>query len=102
MKIHLYKVACLDGIGHDSYTIVETTNVVDINGLRDEFLNVLNNGEFSVKELLDYAKDPDYSKEDWDDMGNLSAGTMVDMLNDMVDYGGTYYLVLETDLEIKD
>lgn len=102
MKIRVYKIAVLDAIEHDSYSLVESVKVVDKNGLRDEFLNVFNNDGFSKAELLDYKEDPDYAKENWDDMTNLSAGTMIDMLNDMVDYGGLYYLVLETDLTIGE
>lgn len=104
MKLRLYKVLVFDR-EDEPPTLWDGINEVRVlteDGLREEFLTVCNEGGFSVEELLDYAKDPDYAKENWDDMGNLSAGTMVDMLNDLMDYGGACYFVMETDLETKD
>ena len=102
MKLHLYKIVLIDEETTDAYSIVESVKVVNEDGLRENFLNVLNNGGFCMEELLDYAKDPNYSKENWEDMGNLSVDTMADMLNDIVNYGGAYYVVMDLDLNTKD
>lgn len=102
MKIHLYKVLnmgnCDMGNGND---VLETTRVMTEKDLRNEFLLAYNGGYFPQELINDFKNDPDYSKEYWDDMGNLSAGTMIDMMNSICDYVcGDGYYILETDIEI--
>ena len=101
MKTHLYKVVDIAGIEQDAYTVVDCVDVMTENDLRDEFMRVVENGWLPSALLADYKNDPDYSKENWDDLSKLSAGTMADMLSDIGNYNGEhYYLVLETDIEI--
>ena len=91
MKIHLYKV--LDISDYGNCDDLEKTQVMTEKDLRKEFLWAYNNGEIPHELIDDYKSDPDYSKENWNDMGNLRIGTMIDMLNDICNY-------LETEIEL--
>lgn len=99
MKVHLYKVIKLDDYSNDSD--LEKMQVMTENDLRREFVWAYDNGRIPHDLVCDYQKDPDYKDEHWDDMGNLKAGTMVDMLNDICHYTcGDGYYILETDIEL--
>jgi hypothetical protein len=101
MKIKLYKVVDCCGIEHDTYNVIDSVMVMTENDLRNEFIRAIENGWVPLELRYDYQNDPDYAKENWEDIGNLSVGTMIDMLNDIVDYNGEhYYIVMETEIEL--
>lgn len=101
MKIHLYKVADFYQMGTDEYSILNTTKVMTEQDLRNEFFWALHNHIFPLELLTDYQKDPDYSNDNWEQPQKLKIGTIIDMFNDIVNYGGEHkYLILETDIEL--
>lgn len=101
MKIHLYKVFDLTSI-NDGESAMDCCRVMTDKDLRKEFLFVYNEGGIPHKLIDDYKADPDYKTENWNDMGNLRIGTMIDMMNDICNYVcGIGYYILETDVEIK-
>lgn len=101
MKLHLYKVL---GFNPDmeqpqGFDAVDSIMVLTADGLREEFLRAYNSGYISYDIISDYEKDPDYQKEDWNDIGNLSCGTMADIMNDLAMYNARFwYYVCETDV----
>lgn len=99
MKVHLYKVIKLDDYSNESD--LEKMQVMTENDLRREFVWAYDNGRIPHDLIYDYQRDPDYKDEYWDEVGNLKAGTMVDMLNDICNYTcGDGYYILETDIEL--
>lgn len=60
-----------------------------------------NNGKIPHELIEDYKVDPDYSNENWDDIGNLRIGTMIDIMNDICNYNcGDGYYILEVDVDM--
>lgn len=104
MNIHLYKVLAFDTDDEPTgFDCVDRVRVMTLDDLRREFLWAYHSGYIPMELTLDYARSNDYRKEDWEDIGSLSAGTMIDMLNDVCNYSSTYwYIITETDLTIKD
>ena len=104
MKLRLYKVLAFDVDDEPTgYDCVDRVRVLTLDELRDEFLRAYNSGYIPTELVWDYASDKDYHSEDWSDMGSLSAGTMVDILNDVCNYNQSYwYIISETDVNIKD
>lgn len=99
MKIHLYKV--LDISDYENCDDLEKTQVMTEKDLRKEFLWAYNNDKIPHELIDDYKSNPDYSKENWNDMGNLRIGTMIDMLNDITNYVcDEGYYILETEIEL--
>lgn len=103
MKLTLYKVFGFDPDNEPSgWDIVSSVKVMTENDLRQEFLWAYNNGGISNDIIYDYSHNPDYKKENWDDIGSLSAATMVDIMNDLGNYNASYwYVISETEIEIK-
>ena len=103
MNLHLYLVYDLTDINDYGESPMDCCSVMTDKDLREKFMWEYNNGRIPHKLIDDYKADPDYSKENWDDIDNLSVGTMIDMMNDICNYvcGGGYY-ILETDVGIKD
>ena len=100
MNLHLYKVADLSNcdIGND---ILDTVRVMTDKELRKEFLWAYNNNKIPQDLLCDYKQSNDYRNENWDDIGNLRIGTMIDIMNDICNYNcGDGYYILETDIEV--
>lgn len=102
MNLHLYIVFDLTRINEDGEHPMDVCRVLTDKTLRDEFLWAYNNGRIPHELIDDYKGDPDYKTENWDDMGNLRIGTMIDMLNDIANYEcGTGYYITETDVEVE-
>lgn len=102
MKLRLYKVLDMGNCDMDNGNdAMLATSVMTEKDLRDEFVWAYNNGKIPHELIDDYKTDPDYSKENWNDMGNLCVGTMIDMMNDICNYNcGEGYFIVETDVEI--
>lgn len=99
MNLHLYKVCILDDNVKNPYDSIRVMTEKD---LRKEFLWVYNLGEIPHELIDDYKADPDYSKENWNDMGNLRVGTMIDIMNDICYYNcGEGYYITETDVDVQ-
>lgn len=99
MKTKLYKV--LDISDYENCDDFEKTQIMAEKDIRKEFLWAYNNGNIPHELIDDYKSDPDYSKENWKDIGNLRIGTMIDMLNDIPSYVcGEGYYILETVIEL--
>ena len=102
MNLHLYIVFDLEDINDYGASPMDCCRVMTDKDLRKEFLWALNHGKIPHELIDDYKGDPDYKKEDWDDMENLRVGTMIDMLNDITNYEcGTGYYIDETDVEVE-
>lgn len=102
MNLHLYKVFDLTDINDYGESPMDCCSVMTDKDLREKFLWALNHGRIPHELIDDYKADPDYKKEDWDDMENLRVGTMIDMLNDIGNYEcGEGYYILETDVEVE-
>lgn len=100
MNLHLYKVLEISDYGNSDN--LEKTQVMTEKDLREEFLWAYNNGKIPHELIDDYKADPDCSKENWNDMGNLRVGTMIDMMNDICNYTcGDGYYILETDVDVE-
>lgn len=100
-NLHLYIVFDLTEINEHGSDPMDNVRVMTNKDLRNEFLWAYNHGIIPHELIDDYKGDKDYSKENWNDLGNLSIGTMIDMLNDIVNYEcGTGYYIKETDIEI--
>lgn len=102
MNLHLYKVVDMGNCDMDNGNdVLDAVRVMTEKDLRKEFLWAYNNGKIPHELIDDYKAEPDYSKENWNDIGNLRVGTMIDMLNDICNYdcGGGYY-ILETDVDV--
>ena len=85
--------------GDNTYEALTCTSVLNENGLRKEFNRLREQNQIPLELFIDYIKDPDYIKENWDDLGNLSIGTMIDIINDICNYNPMdYFLVQEKDL----
>ena len=105
MKIHVYKVLWWDRNEEPSDFCqgFEETRIMTEDQLREEWKNLIHE-EHAVPagEFIDYIKDNDYIKEDWEDLDNLSIGTIIDIMNDMINYDTKQaYYILEDDIEIK-
>ena len=101
MKIHLYEVFNLTDINDSGESPMDCCRVMTEKDLRKEFLWAYNHGRIPHELIDDYKSDPDYSKENWNDMGNLRIGTIIDMLNDIPSYVcGEGYYILETEIEL--
>lgn len=99
MNLHLYKVIALDDYSNEDD--LSKTQVMTERDLREEFVRAWENGKIPTELKFDFINDPDYKKENWDDIGNLSAGTMVDIMNEIYNYTcGDGYYILETDIEV--
>ena len=69
--------------------------------LREEFVRAWENSKIPTELKFDFINDPDYKKENWDDIGNLRIGTMIDIMNEIYNYTcGDGYYILETDIEV--
>lgn len=102
MNLHLYQVFDLTDINDYGADPMDCCRVMTDKELRKEFLWAYNTGNIPHELIDDYKGNPDYRKEDWNDMGNLRVGTMIDMLNDITNYVcGTGYYILETDVEVE-
>lgn len=102
MKLHLYKVFDLTDINDSGESPMDCCQVMTDKDLRREFLWAYDKGRIPHDLIDDYKTDPDYKAENWNDMGNLRIGTMVDMLNDITNYVcGEGYYILETDVDIE-
>ena len=103
MKIHLYLVCDFAGIGADSQTVFEQSSIMTEKDLREHFKWARDQNCFPLALLNDYKQDPDYAKENWEDLNSLSIGTIVDMFNDIVNYDGRdcAYYILEHDIEVE-
>ena len=102
MKLHLYKVFDLTTINDSGESPMDCCRVMTDKELRREFLFAYDQGGIPQDLIDDYKTDPDYKAENWNDMGNLRIGTMVDMLNDIPNYVcGEGYYILETDVEVE-
>lgn len=102
MNLHLYKVVDMGNCDMDNGNdVLDAVRVMTEEDLRKEFMWAYNNGKIPHELIDDYKADPDYSKENWNDMGNLRVGAMIDMMNDICNYdcGGGYY-ILETDVDV--
>ena len=102
MKIHLYKVVDMGNCDMDNGNdVLDAVSVMTEKDIREEFLWAYNNDKIPHELIDDYKADPDYSKENWNDMGNLSVDTMIDMMNDISNYEcGEGYYILETEIEL--
>ena len=100
MNLRLYKV-----LRYEPDYAVDTVDAIMVmteKELRKEFVWAYNNGHIPRELIADYFNDPDYKKENWDDINNLSIGTMIDMMNDIGNYEcGEGYYILETDVEVE-
>lgn len=102
MNLHLYKVFDLTDINEQGESPMDCCRVMTDKDLRREFLWAYDHGRIPHELIDDFKGDPDYKKEDWNDMGNLRVGTMIDMLNDITNYEcGTGYYIDETDVEVE-
>lgn len=102
MNLHLYTVFDLTRINEDGEHPMDVCRVLTDKTLREEFLWAYNNGRIPHELIDDYKADNDYKTENWNDMGNLRIGTMIDMLNDITNYEcGTGYYIDETDVEVE-
>lgn len=99
MNLHLYKVIALDDYSNEDD--LSKTQVMTERDLREEFVRAWENGKIPTELKFDFINDPDYKKENWDDIGNLRIGTMVDIMNEIYNYTcGDGYYILETDIEV--
>lgn len=102
MNLHLYQVFDLTNINDYGESPMDCCRVMTDKDLRKEFLWAYNNGNIPHELIDDYKGDPDYKKEDWNNMENLRVGTMIDILNDITNYVcGTGYYITETDVEVE-
>lgn len=102
MNLHLYIVFDLTRINEDGEHPMDVCRVLTDKTLRQEFLWAYDNGRIPHELIDDYKADPDYKKENWNDMGNLRIGTMIDMLNSITNYVcRTGYYINETDVEVE-
>ena len=102
MNLHLYIVFDLTDINDYGADPMDCCRVMTDKSLRQEFMWALKHGKIPHELIDNYKEDPDYKKEDWDDMENLRVGTMIDMLNDIGNYEcGTGYYIDETDVEVE-
>lgn len=100
MNLHLYKVWSVEDSNPDDPC--DSVRVMTEKDLRREFLWAYNHGRIPHELIDDYKADNDYKKENWNDMGNLRVGTMIDMLNDIYNYCPREgYYILETDVEVE-
>ena len=102
MKLHLYKVLLWDREQQPIFlSAFENATVMTERDLRKEFVRAWESGKIPTELKNDFINDPDYKKENWDDIDNLSAGTMVDIMNEIYNYNCSYYYyILETDIEV--
>lgn len=102
MKTRLYKVVNMFNCDMDNGNdVLDAAMIMTEKDLRKEFMWAYNQGGIPHELIDDYKADPDYAKENWNDMGNLGIGTMIDMMNDICNYAcGAGYYILETDVEI--
>lgn len=99
MNLHLYIVIALDDYSNGDD--LSKTQVMTERDLREEFVRAWENGKIPTELKFDFINDPDYKKENWDDIGNLHIGTMVDIMNEIYNYTcGDGYYILETDIEV--
>ena len=104
MNIRLYKVLRWDREQEPCGFIsgFEDGEVMSEKELREMWKRIIKEDHsIPAAEFFDYTKDNDYKKENWDDLENLSVGTIIDILNDLVNYDSmTGYYILETDVEL--
>ena len=99
MNLHLYKVIALDDYSNEDD--LSKTQVMTERELREEFVRAWENSKIPTELKFDFINDPDYKKENWDDIGNLRIGTMIDIMNEIYNYTcGDGYYILETDIEV--
>lgn len=102
MNLHLYKVVDFYDTENRGDLAVDNLRVMTEKDLRKEFDWAMHHNIFPLELLADYQRDPNYSKEDWEDFDNLKVGTIIDMFNDIGNYGGEhYYYIDETDVDIE-
>lgn len=102
MNLHLYKVFDLTDINERGESPMDCCRVMTEKDLRREFLLAYNEGGIPQDLLSDFKQDSDYKDENWNDIGNLRVGTMIDMLNEIDNYvPGVGYYITETDVEVE-
>lgn len=102
MNLHLYQVFDLTDINDYGASPMDCCRVMTDKDLRKEFLWAYNHDKIPHELIDDYKENPDYKRENWNDIGNLRIGTMIDMLNDIPNYVcGEGYYILETDVEAE-
>lgn len=100
MNLHLYKVWRIDD--SDPNDPCESVIVMTEKDLRKEFMMAYNEGGIPQELMSDFKQDSDYKKEDWNDIGNLRVGTMIDIMNEICNYiPGVGYYITETDVEVE-
>lgn len=103
MEIRLYVVFDLSEINTYGTSPMDVCRVMNEKELRELFYTAYENGGLPYDLIDDYHRDDDYKNEDWNDLGNLRIGTVIDMLNDIVNYScGDGFYIVETDVEIGD
>jgi len=102
MNLHLYKVVDMGNCDMDNDNdVLDAVRVMTEKDLREEFLWAYNNGKIPHDLVYDYMQSKDYRDENWDDMGKLRVGTMIDMMNDICNYTcGEGYYILETNINV--
>lgn len=102
MNLHLYKVVDMGNCDMDNGNdVLDAVRVMTEKDLRREFLWAYNNSKIPHDLVYDYMQSKDYKGENWNDMGDLRVGTMIDMMNDICNYTcGDGYYILETDVDV--
>ena len=103
MNLHLYKVVDMGNCDMDNGNdVMDAVRVMTEKELRKEFMWAYNNGYIPQDLLHDYQQSNDYHNENWEDMGNLRIGTMIDIMNDICNYScGDGYYIIETDVDVN-
>lgn len=103
MNLHLYKVLNIEQCDMDNGDdVMDAVCVMTEKELRREFEWARNHQKIPVELWVDYQRDPNYTKEDWEDLDNLKIGTIIDIMNDIENYKcGTGYYILETDVDVQ-
>lgn len=100
MNLHLYKVWRIDD--SDPNDPCESVIVMTEKDLRKEFIMAYNEGGIPQELLTCFKEDNDYKNENWNDIGNLRVGTMIDIMNEICNYiPGVGYYITETDVEVE-
>lgn len=100
MNLHLYKVWRIDD--SDPNDPCESVIVMTEKDLRKEFMMVYNEGGIPQELLTYFKEDNDYKNENWNDIGNIRVGTMIDIMNEICNYiPGVGYYITETDVEVE-
>ena len=78
MKVRLYKVVDMGNCDMDNGNdTMDAVRVMTEQDLRKEFNWAITNDKIPQELINDYKSDPDYSKENWNDISSLSIGTII-------------------------